>query len=187
MVMRIIRRAKEFWSWYSFITGVSALALAGATAAIGGVVWAVNAGIALPLAFMAGFCTLVGAVYLTMAPLVFRVLVRAGNTEAIESDKRPNYQAFQHVDRFTLSDAAKLWCDRDPSAGTTYDTVAWREAFESEIRGGRMKFIPRNRANEPYEREHPAGDTLVDRKALKAFAGRHNYDPRFLRDESGSC
>jgi hypothetical protein len=70
----VIRRAKELWSWYSFIVGVSTLAITGVGLAVGGTVWLVKSGIPLPLALMAGYCTFVGAAYLAMAPLAYRAL-----------------------------------------------------------------------------------------------------------------
>jgi hypothetical protein len=52
-----IQRAKELRSWYSFIAGVSTLAITGVGLAVGGAAWLVKSGIPLPLALMAGYCT----------------------------------------------------------------------------------------------------------------------------------
>ena len=71
---QLVRRAKEFWSWYSFAVGTLGLAVTGVGIAVGGAVWLLKSGVPLPIAIMAGYCTLVGAVYLTMAPLAYRAL-----------------------------------------------------------------------------------------------------------------
>lgn len=87
--LRIVKKAKELWSWYSFAAGISALSITGIGFAVGGAVWLVNAGFPMPLALMAGYCTLVGAVYLAMAPLAYRALVSVPTVKVpFESPKK---------------------------------------------------------------------------------------------------
>jgi hypothetical protein len=73
-IWRLIKRAKELYSWYSFTVFVSALLITGVGFAVGGAAWLVKSGIPLPLALMAGFCTLVAAIYLAMAPMAYLAL-----------------------------------------------------------------------------------------------------------------
>jgi hypothetical protein len=89
MVMNwhFIRKAKELYSWYSFAVGVYVLLVAGIGLAVGGAVWLATGGTPLPLVVMAGFCTLVGAVYLAMAPLV--ISGAAANAECYQTGRRP--------------------------------------------------------------------------------------------------
>jgi hypothetical protein len=169
-IVRLIKRAKEIYSWYNFAAGVCALAITGIGISVGGAVWLVKIGIPLPLAMMAGFCTLVGAVYLAMAPAVYRVLLRTGVPPQSPVADAPNYEAWRHVDRFTLNQAAHLWCDLDPDRSDTFDTSAWVRAFAAAIRKGQLKSIS------------VSGPLIVTRDALKDFARLNKYDPRFLRD-----
>jgi len=186
----IVRKAKELWSWLGFVWGILGFlgvtaVITGLATSIGGAAWAIMTGISLPIAIMAGYCTLVGAVYLVMAPMAFRILLRSQDAKAsIVHDEKPNYEAVRHIDRFTLADAAKLWCDRDPNSTSTYDTSAWVDAFQSAIRSGELKFDPRSKERDYQirERDNPASDTFVTKDALKVFAHKHGYDRRFLRD-----
>jgi|SRR6478609_456153 len=82
---QLVRRAKEFWSWYSFAVGTLGLAVTGVGIAVGGAVWLLKSGVPLPIAIMAGYCTLVGAVYLTMAPLAYRALKQEPSKKLISA------------------------------------------------------------------------------------------------------
>jgi hypothetical protein len=126
---RFIRRAKELYSWYSFAVGVGTLLVTGVGLAVGGAVWLATAGIPLPLALMAGYCTLVGAVYLAMAPLVYRVLRQTPFVTKPGEDNRPNYAAVRLQHQYSLGPASRLWVDLDPRAFATYDSQAWYETF----------------------------------------------------------
>jgi hypothetical protein len=172
---RIARWAREAVAWGVALwhvlgwLGLASL-VSGLAISVGGVVWAVITGIPIPIAIMAGYCTFVGAVYLTMAPAAFRLLAKNPTTGAAHKDEPPNYEAWKHVDKFTLPTAAHLWCDIDPDAGDTYDTRAWARAFASAVQRGELKTIS------------VSGGIVVTRAALKDFAKLHKYDKRFLRD-----
>ena len=96
--------------WLSIVTGFAV--------SVGGAVWAMITGVPIPIAVMAGFCTLVGAVYLMMAPAIFQSLVRPlkEQTNTHKPEKiSPDYKAWGHIQRLTIFQAAHLWCDRDPN------------------------------------------------------------------------
>jgi hypothetical protein len=185
MNWHFIRRAKELYSWYSFAVGVGALLVAGVSLAVGGAVWLATAGIPLPLVVMAGFCTLVGAVYLAMAPLVYRVLRQTPIVTKPGEDQRPNYAAVRLQHQYSLDHACRLWVDLDPGAGTTYDSQAWYRTFVSAIQHGKLKFVPDERRPEliALQRQNPGRDTKVTREEFKRFAGSIGQDPTFLRDK----
>jgi hypothetical protein len=167
-----VRRAKELYSWYSFAVGTAALFVTGFGLAVGCAVWLIKIGIPLPLALMAGYCTLVGAVYLAMAPAVFRLVFNAPISKRIEQKNQlPNYEAWKHVGTMTLAQASHLWCDIDPDLPDTLDTSAWLKALAFAWRKGDL--IVAHREGTP---------AMVTRDALKLFAKKHGYDPRFLRD-----
>ena len=50
--------------------------------------------------------------------------------------------------------------------------------FESQYR----ESPPARERQREYQKRNPQLDTIVTRKALKAFANIHGYDPKFLRD-----
>jgi hypothetical protein len=181
---RFIRRAKELYSWYSFAVGVGTLLVTGVGLAVGGAVWLVTAGIPLPLALMAGYCTLVGAVYLAMAPLAYRVLRQTPTVTKPGEDQRPNYAAVRLQHQYSLDHACRLWVDLDPGAGTTYDSQAWYRTFISAIQQGKLKFVPEDRRSEriALERQNPTRNTKVTREEFKRYAASIGEDPAFLRD-----
>jgi hypothetical protein len=173
---RIVRTAKDAVEWSAAIWHVLgwlgfASILSGLALSIGGAVWAVIKGVPMSLAIMAGYCTFVGAVYLMMAPAVYRLLAKAPVSAPAKKPEPPNYEAWRHVDKFLLKTAAHLWCDVDPLANDTYDTFAWAKAFESAASRGELKATGSGMPN-----------LTITREALKEFAKRHGYDPQFLRE-----
>ena len=120
---QLLRKAKELWSWYSFAVGVGTLFISGVGLAVAGAIWLIKSGIPLPLALMAGYCTVVGAVYLAMAPFAMRALQRnrLGSKQSNKENSLPNYEAWKHVDTISLLQASRLWCDIDPSLN--YETL----------------------------------------------------------------
>jgi hypothetical protein len=185
MNLRFIRRAKELYSWYSFAVGVYVLLFAGVSLAVGGAVWLATGGTPLPLVVMAGFCTLVGAVYLAMAPLVYRVLRQTPTVTKPGEDQRPNYAAVRLQHQYSLDHASRLWVDLDARAGATYDSQAWYGTFISAIQQGKLKFqpkFPRHSDKIADEKQHPDLNTTVTREEFKRYAASIGEDPLFLRD-----
>lgn len=184
MNWHFIRKAKELYSWYSFAVGVYVLLVAGIGLAVGGAVWLATGGTPLPLVVMAGFCTLVGAVYLAMAPLVYRALRQMPNATKPGEDQKPNYAAVRLQHQYSLDHASRLWVDLDARAGSTYDSQAWYGTFVSAIQQGKLKFVPEDRRSEriALERQKPGRDTKVTREEFKRYAASIGQDPLFLRD-----
>jgi hypothetical protein len=171
---RIARWAREAVAWGVAIwhvlgwLGLASL-VSGLAISIGGAVWAVIIGIPIPIAAMAAYCTFVGAIYLTFVPAVFRTL---GNvqTRSTYQTEPPDYEAWKHIDSYTLNQAAHLWCDIDPDANDTYDTSAWIKVFAAKLRKGELA------------RDKSATMLMITRESLKAFAKKNNYSKRFLKD-----
>ena len=101
-----------------------------------------------------------------------------------------DYAAWRHVDRLSLRDAAFLWCELSPASQAMPSNVnAWFNALAAAIAKDELDFEPQYRESPParerqreYQKRNPKLDTIVTRKALKAFANIHGYDPKFLRD-----
>jgi hypothetical protein len=93
---------------------------------------AVILGVPTPIALMVGYCTLVGAVYLAMAPLAYRALAQSpSNQTASHSKTAPDYKAWSLVKVLSLGDAAYLWCDRDPHVTADAPEVeTWMNVFK---------------------------------------------------------
>jgi len=111
----------------------------------------------------------------------------------------PNYQAWRHVEKFSVFQAAYLWVGREPRGGSLHpDALAWEEALCAAIRTGQMGFIPRRLKPGPYslddvtsaqiardkqrQQSNPDSSTEVSREQLKAFAKANNEKPKFLED-----
>lgn len=187
--MRPMRLFKETVEWGNVIWhvlgwfGLTSL-ITGLVVAIGGAVWAVLIGVPFPIAVMAGFCTFVGAIYLTIAPIAYRVLAKAPAAQARKSEP-PNYAAVRLQHEYELGPASRLWCDVDPNETPTYDSKAWLETFQSAIKTGKLEFVPKDTypaSRIDSERNNPDRNTVVTRDALKKYAKSINQNPKFLRD-----
>jgi hypothetical protein len=189
-----VKKAKDLYGRYRFIVGIGLLLVSGVGFAIGGTVWLISAGVPLPLALMAGYCTLVGAIYLTMAPFVYRVIsiassapasaieMPASATEIKTDDQTPNLEAVRLQHQYTLGSASKLWVNLDASANPTYDSKSWLETFMSAIQQKKLRFLPRNAATAQHEQQTPDSGTIVTRQELQRYAKIIGQDPPFLRD-----
>jgi len=114
---------------------------------------------------------------------------RADQKSAAPQQPPPNYEAWRHVDRLTLREAAYLWCDLSPEGSMPSNVRAWYEALASAVRKGELnlEYRPSGRmmgrdADFDYQKDNPDLNTTVKRTALQAWAKKHNYDPKFLRD-----
>jgi DNA-binding transcriptional LysR family regulator len=177
-------RIKSTWSWGRFAWQLAgALGLTGLLSSVGGTVWAMIQGVPLPIALMVGYCTLVGAVYLAMAPLAYRALAQSpANSPQPKKPKPPNYAAVRLMHQYTLSEASRLWCDIDQSASPTMESNSWEQALAAAIQRGDLGFIPKYTAQPHLEKRKPEWSTIIPRSALQEFAAKIGQHPRFLRD-----
>lgn len=179
----IVGWAKFAWAllgWFGWTSAVT-----GAAAAIGGAIWAVIAGVPLPIAIMVGFCTFVGAVFLAMAPMAYRVLANAPGQNVINKST-PNYREWRQVETLTLLQAACLWCGYDPYSKPTASEISVRlTIFVDAVRRKQLKLVPTGGADE-YDMHgriaSPEGWHSTTRTALKEFAKKRGDDPLFLLD-----
>jgi hypothetical protein len=187
---QLIHKAKEFWGWYSFIVGVITLLVAGVGVAVGGAVWLVRSGIPLPLAGMVAYCTIVAAIWSALAPFVFRAFVQK-NSIALTNDPTPNYALWRNRQSIYLGEAACLFADLIPSAQnkTRANVREYLGSLVDAARSGEMKFIfldpdsARSNTKADYERQIADDNTRVTLDALRGFARKRLYTPKFLRDD----
>jgi hypothetical protein len=176
------------WGWLLYRV-IWVLVVTGIGSAIGGTIWGVMIGVPGPILLMAGYCTLVGAVYLAMAPLAYRVLSQSpANTLAAKGPKRPeppNYPAVRLMHQYSLEAAGKLWADVDQNAQGTYDSESWYQVLKGAVQRSELPFEmaePRPRGTVSREPGKIGYSTIVTRKNLQKFASSINQDPIFLRD-----
>jgi hypothetical protein len=169
------------WGWLAYRV-IYVLAISGILSAVGGAVWAIMIGVPLPIAIMAGYCTFVGAVYLGIAPLAYRVLSEVPRrTLPAKARVAPDYSAWRHLDAYEMQDAAKLWCEVDPNSPSTNRSVAWYEVFKAKVIKREFEIVYKN-STRGYEYSEPNEFTKIKKQSLKKFAGDNGYDPIFLRD-----
>jgi hypothetical protein len=183
-----LSRIKSAWSWARFAWQLAVfLGITGLISSVGGTVWAVIQGVPLPIALMVGYCTLVGAVCLGMAPLAYRALAQSPANTSPKSRKPPNYRACRLASDYSLKDAAHLWCDTDPLEKGTSDIVAWFKVLKEKVQNGTLELNsgwPASDERMRYaERLDAEPSVRVTRASLQAFAKEIGEDPRFLRDK----
>lgn len=182
------------WGWLAYRI-IWVLVVTGVLGSVGGSVWAVLIGVPLPIVLMAGYCTLVAAVFLAMVPLAYQVLLQASAPPkasiAAPAQKQPrppeppNYAAWRLVPDYTLHDAAHLWCDIDPNDTSTYDTSAWFKVLKAKVQDRTLKINtswPNDRRLQDAEIRDADARVRITRGSLHAFAKANGFDPRFLRD-----
>jgi hypothetical protein len=187
-VRKLIAIVKSLVDWAG--TGWTVIGLLGLTAAItgiGGAIWAAIIGVPTPIAIMAGYCTIVGGVYLTVLPLAYRAFSRIATSPAPHDaavPQKPSAATWQHVPQFTLYQAACLLAEVTPVLGRSLegDAEAWFVTLCAEIRSKKLPYI-RSIHDHQYSFKdgyHPHRDTEISRAEFQRFAERHGIRPRFL-------
>jgi hypothetical protein len=204
MWWKLVKKAKELWSWINFIGHIVGwLGLGAIFSGIGftgaGIVGAVMKGLPWPLVLMDSYCTLVGTAYLAALPILVRALKNIDNSTssgAIRTKQepvRPYYEAWKHVEKFTVRQAAYLWVEMEPRAEERSTEVdAWIGAFCEAVRTGKIEFIYRgsefnegsyiDRAEKSSRKERPSQYAEVSRSELIRFARSNDCHPKFLEN-----
>jgi hypothetical protein len=188
----LVKKAKELYGWYRFVVAVALLLASGVGVAVAGTVWLVSAGVPLPLAIMAGYCTLIAAVWAALAPFAFRafahgqtVNVQGPTTASIKAAPPLNLTAIRLQHQYRLGEASRLWINLPPNVKySNTESAAWCDTLISAIQQGQLGFRPSGdeRALIAYERQHPETTTIITREELKRYAASIGQDPAFLRD-----
>lgn len=155
----------------------------GTALSVAGVVWAVHLGVVYPIAIMVGYCTAVSTVFLTLG---VSLLPKA---EPMRVEPPPALaavsEAWKHVGTFSVSDAARLWCEVEPGATVTQDVIAWARLLLDAIANGELASV-RNEAQSGRPRsfapDKPHWSTEVTREALQTWARSRGFEPSFLQD-----
>jgi hypothetical protein len=157
----------------------------GTTVSVLGAAWAIWLGVAYPIAIMAGYCTLVATI---CAAFLLSMLPKheTKREERLVSTRPSVSEAWKHVNTFSVSDAARLWCEVEPGATVTQDIIAWGRLLLDAISNGELACV-RNEAQSgrpvSYPSDKPHWSTEVTRDALQAWARKRGFEPGFLQDQ----
>jgi hypothetical protein len=150
--------------------------------------------IAVPVAFAAivlfvwGFLQTTASLYADLSNTSRTTISELEAALAHYQKPAPDYDAWRHVDRLTLREAAFLWCDLSPGPSMPPNVQAWFNALGSAIQRGELPFEHQPRAfghtetERQLEKKGPMLNTVVMRTALQRFARANNHHPIFLRD-----
>lgn len=146
--------------------------------------FAIAQGAGVPMALMAGYCSLVATIALVV---VFHVLknppARVAPVAAVVS-QQPNYPAWKLVSQLNIANASRLWCDIEPGHPYSRESMAWATAMIDAIKTGALPIAAKpNAAKEVVERErsNPTWHTEITREALQSWAKANGHNPEFLR------
>lgn len=157
----------------------------GVVIAVGGGIWAALVNVPAPIAIMAGYCTLAGALCATVALRRPPAAPAPADAPAVSNGPTTHFEAWRLVNKFSVSDASRLWCDLEPGSSVTQETIAWARVMLDAISRGELPMVERIGARKEaieHERNNPSWHTEMTREALTAWAKSHDFNPRFLRD-----
>jgi hypothetical protein len=185
---RVLRSFKDVVDWAQALVAVVGWLGVGSfvtsfSLALGSAALAAVKGVALPIVIMAGFCAMVAAAYLALIPMLFR-LGKATIPVIDTLSHEPDWEAWSYIDLFTIRDAARLWCETDPTASQASPRARqWEKAMLDAIRRGHMKLQPiPGESDRDYQRRanQATSSDRVTRSDLRQFAVFTGKSPRFL-------
>ena len=141
-------------------------------------------GASVPMALMAGYCSLAATIALIIAFNVLKNPPARLATIVPAVSQQPNYSAWKLVSQMNVANASRLWCDIEPGHPYSRDSMAWATAMLDAIKTGALPIAAKpNMSKELIEREraNPTWHTEVTREALQLWAKAHGHNPEFLR------
>jgi hypothetical protein len=182
-------RIKTTWSWARFAWQLAVFfGLSGLLASVAGSIWAVILGVPTPIALMVGYCTLVGAVYLAMAPLAFRALANPAAIPGVAkvTKSAPDYKTWSHIQSLSISQAAYLWCGLDPNVPSELPEIdMWANVMKDAIKRRELPIALAAWAESDdwqWAVMAPKPETTMKRSDLAKFAKSKGWEPDFLKD-----
>lgn len=147
------------------------------------VAWAILEGANTGLALLIGYSAIASSIGLALS-------VPVKPTQGFDSEPKPERTepetsvAWKLVNTFTISDASRLWCNIEPGAAATQESMAWGRALLDAVKEGNLPIVARNGSPEAIDRErqNPHYMTHVTREALKHWANEKGHTPPFLRE-----
>ena len=111
--------------------------------------------------------------------------------KTIETLRRPapNYDKWRHLSEMSLRMAAQLWSGEQPSMKLVGEAKETYEMLRAAVQNREIPLVVQGSIDirmldtaQQIQARKANSETLVTRKALKAFAARYGYDPEFLRN-----
>lgn len=147
------------------------------------IAWAIADGTSPALALLVGYSAVASTIGLALS---------APSKKTADSERAPTRTpaeggisvAWTLVSTFTISDASRLWCNIEPGATATLDSMAWGRALLDAVKQGDLPIVTKGASPEAsqQERQNPHYMTQVTRAALKHWADQKGHTPQFLRD-----
>ena len=146
-----------------------------------GALWAIDTGVSTPLALMVGYCAATSTIALYASARAPRPVQVEQPSNALTAPGTS--EAWKLVNTLTVSDASRLWCDIEPGATATQESMAWGRALLDAIKRGELPIVVKAGTGDEAatrERESPHYMTQISRDALQAWASCHGSAPNFL-------
>jgi hypothetical protein len=198
-IRQIVKQAKGLYSWYSFGSAIVNWMVLGLFSGVGvsvvGVTTAVIKGVPWSITLMAGFSTFIAVTCLAATPLLIKFAIQAmlpvSQPNKIPQPIRPHWDAWKHVEKFTVHQAACLFENLEPTTHPKDPKIsAWMDGLCGAIRTGQLDFIPERamglkkasmrEASMSIQKQEANSTTEIPKKALMEFAKRNNIDLKSL-------
>ena len=195
MLWKWLKKVKNVYSWYSFASGIAGLTglsliISPVVALVVGVIGSAIKGVPWPITVMAGFCTLVAGAYLIALPIFIKSAMQAASPNIADEPIKPHWDAWKHVEKFTVHQAACLLMNLDPSTHPKDPKItAWMDGLCAAIRTKQLDFIPRittlqhasaAEISKSLQRQEASSTTEIPKESLMDFAKRNNIDLKYL-------
>jgi hypothetical protein len=152
-IKQFIKRAKGLYSWYSFGSGIVKLIVltgvfSGVSVSVVGVATAVIRGVPWPITLMAAFSTLSAVACLAATPLIIRAAIQSITPVTANKFRQPitpHWDAWKHVEKFTVREAAYLLENLEPSTHSRDPKIQARiNGLCGAIRTGDLELIKKS-------------------------------------------
>jgi hypothetical protein len=200
MLWKWIKKVKDFNSWYSFGSNIVRLIIwigisSGVSVSVLGVVAAIIKGVPWPITLMAGLAVFLAVVCLAATPLIIRAAIQSitpvPEPTQTRQPVRPHWDAWKHVEKFTVHQAACLLENLEPSTHPKDSKIsAWMDGLCAAIRTGQLAFIPRREmglqkasmreADIRIQKQEANSTTEIPKAGFLDFAKRNDRDLKLL-------
>jgi hypothetical protein len=199
-IKQVVKQVKGLYDWYSFGSAiVSWIILTGLFSGVGvsvvGVVTAVIKGVPWPITLMAGFAVFIAIGCLAATPLIIRAAIQSITPVTANKFRQPitpHWDAWKHVEKFTVREAAYLLENLEPSTHSRDTKIQARiSGLCAAIRTGDLDLfkkleeglLPLGALMEPEimrQRAQANWQTVIPKEALMDFAKRNKMDLKHL-------
>ena len=165
------------------LSKAGALSVSACAVIVCAVAWAIVDGSAKLETVLVGYAALASTAALAL-------LATSGRTRPVDAeptltpDRSEPSVAWKLLSTYSISDASRLWCNIEPGATATQESMAWGCALLDAVKEGQLPIVARDDTPKTieWERRNPHYMTRVTRQSLKGWADAKGHAPAFLRD-----